>query len=87
VTVADYVNAVEPVTPRTKQEQIVPYQLATRQGLAVFQERNCSAAQAFVLSLWQLVQGFGMPEFSVSVGVIKRKVYGWQRRCRRPAYC
>ncbi len=36
-------------------------QLATRQGLVVVQERSWAAAQAFVLSLWQAVQGLGTP--------------------------
>jgi hypothetical protein len=30
--------------------QAPAYQFATRHGLALFQERNCAAAQAFVLS-------------------------------------
>ena len=50
-------------------------QFATRHGLVLVQERNCAAAQALVLSLWQLVHGFGMPEVSVSVGERKRKVW------------
>src|ERR1700722_8667757 len=44
-------------------------QLLTRQGEAVDQCRSSCSAQAFDLSVWQEVQGFGIPESSVSLAV------------------
>src|SRR3954452_10535629 len=53
---------------------LVGSQFATRHGLALLQDRTCAVAQAFVLSLWQPMQGLGTPEVSVSTGERKRKV-------------
>ena len=49
-------------------------QFATRQGDVVVQLFSCPVAQAVPLSLWHDVQGFGMPETSVSSGEMNRNV-------------
>jgi len=58
---------------------------ATRHGENSGQLRSLSLAQAFDLSLWQLVQGFGIFEVSVKAGVMNRKV--WLRTITSPIVC
>ena len=58
---------------------------ATRHGENSGQLRSRSLAQAFDLSLWQLVHGFGIFEISVIVGVMNRKV--WLRTITSPMVC
>src|SRR5437764_15011129 len=50
-----------------------PY-CAIRQGEAVPHPLNSFVAQSVDLSLWHEVQGFGIPDCSVSTGVINRNV-------------
>jgi len=49
-------------------------QLPTRHGDTFDHFFNSVIAQAFVLSVWHEVQGFGMPDCSVSTGEINRNV-------------
>lgn len=37
------------------------------------------------LSLWQLMQGFGIPYFSVIAGVMKRNVWAWTKTPGAPS--
>ena len=48
---------------------------ATRQGEVLLHFASSCLAQAFDLSLWHETQGLGMPDRSVSEGVMKRKVW------------
>jgi len=49
-------------------------QLLTRQGEVEDQDLSSRAAQSFDLSLWHEIQGFGMPDRSLSIGVMNRNV-------------
>lgn len=53
----------------------LPHQLLTRQGEALDHFLNSVIAQAFVLSVWHDVHGFGMPDRSVSTGEMNRNVW------------
>lgn len=56
-----------------------------RQGETFAQVFNSCSAQAVVLSLWQVVQEFGILYWSVSAGGMKRKV--WLRTLTSAIVC